>query len=179
MTCLGFDHRVIRRIHTLGPQGTNCEAAAAAYLAEREVDAEVVLHGSLEQAMEDVLADRASVLLGCVVYPELHRLVFPYLDRLYIADLFLHETWNMVLAAASEEAALATVASHAAPSSLVPPGCSVIKAQSNSEAAGMCAEGRVSACITTRAAAERFRLRELKDFGRVPMGFTIHAHRAA
>ena len=67
-----------------------------------------------------------------------------------------------------------TVASHPAPQGLVPPGAEVVLVTSNAVAARECAQGRVEACITTRPAADQFGLRILKDFGPVPMDFTIH-----
>lgn len=108
----------IRRIRTLGPTGTNCEAAARHYAQSHGLDAEVVLHSTLEEAIELVIQEPRSALLGCVVYPDLHQLVFPYLGRMTLADLFLFDTFNMVLAARDADTPLNLVASHPAPRAL-------------------------------------------------------------
>ncbi|MGJ3264745.1 MAG: hypothetical protein ACFE0R_16070 [Salinarimonas sp.] len=173
-----LDHSRITAIHTLGPSGTNCEAAAAHYAASHGLDAEVVLHRTLEEAMVRVLEAPGAVLLGCVVYPDLHGLVFPFLDRMTLADQFLFDTFPMVLAARSADAAITLVGTHPAPRALVPDGHEIRLVTSNAEAARLCALGEVDACITTGLAAQRSGLVVLHDHGPVPMGFTIHTHRA-
>ncbi|MAA98230.1 MAG: bacilysin biosynthesis protein BacA [Stappia sp.] len=169
----------IRRIRTLGPKGTNCEAAARHYARSHGLDAEIVLHATLEDAIELVIREPGSALLGCVVYPDLHQLVFPYLGRMTLADLFLFDTFNMVLAARSAETPLKRIASHPAPQSLVPPSAETLLVNSNSEAARLCRAGEVDGCITTLAAARQEGLEVLSDHGPVPMGFTIHVPRIA
>jgi len=164
----------IATIHTLGPTGTNCEAAAKHYVAEAGLDARVELHETLEAAIEIVRKDPASALLGCVVYPDLHKLVFPYLGQMRLADVFLYDTFNMVLAARSADDPMHLVGTHPAPSALVPEGCEKRFCNSNSEAARFCRAGEVDACITTSPAAAATGLTTLRDFGPVPMGFTIH-----
>ena len=47
---------------------------------------------------------------------------------------------------------------------------------SNSQAAATCAAGETDACVTTAPAARRFGLEVVRDYGPVPMGFTIHVH---
>jgi hypothetical protein len=169
----------IRRIRTLGPTGTNCEAAARHYAQSHGLDAEVVLHSTLEEAIELVIQEPRSALLGCVVYPDLHQLVFPYLGRMTLADLFLFDTFNMVLAARDADTPLNLVASHPAPRALVPSASETRLVNSNSEAARLCRAGEVDACITTLAAAHREGLEVLSDHGPVPMGFTIHVPKVA
>lgn len=169
---------LLTAIHTLGPTGTNCEAAARHYAASRGLSVEIVLHRTLEEGMARVLDDPRSALLGCVVYPDLHGLVFPYLDRMVLADQFLFDTFPMLLAAREPGVRPTRVASHPAPRALVPAGVEVVLATSNAAAARSCAAGEVDGCITTRPAAEANGLAILVDHGPVPMGFTIHAHRA-
>lgn len=175
---VNLDRSSIRAIHTLGPTGTNCEAAARHYIAQHGLDAEVTLHETLERGMRDVLESPSAVLLGCVVYPDLHNLVFPYLDRLVLADQFIFPTFPMILAARDPDVAIRTVATHPAPRALVPAGAEATLVTSNAEAARLCALGRFDACITTSAAARKEGLVTLKDNGPVPMGFTIHAAHA-
>jgi len=164
----------IRLIRTLGPSGTNCEAAARHYIGQRDLTAEVALHETLEEAIEMVVAEPDAALLGCVVYPDLHNLVFPYLGKMVLADLFLFDTFNMVFAARDPKAPIRSVASHPAPSSLVSPFHDLTLVTSNAEAARRCAAGDFDGCITTLAAVEKEGLTVVKDHGAVPMGFTIH-----
>jgi prephenate dehydratase len=164
-------------VHTLGPTGTNCEAAAHHWLERRgHPSSQVVLHDSLEDALVSVKAQPAnSVLLGCVVYPKLHEIVFQNLASLSLRDCFVFPTHNMVLAVRGD-GPIESVLSHPAPMSLVDHlGVVVIAANSNSGAAEGCAAGEADGCITTLVAARANQLRVVEDFGPVPMGFTIHA----
>jgi hypothetical protein len=164
---------LVRHLHTLGPRGTNLEAASHEWLRRREITGTVELHPSLESALETVPDDGLHALTACAVYPELHTLVFANLHRLRMIDGFVMPTHNMVLASGGTTAP-ATVASHPAPRGLVPDGVEVREVLSNSQAAIDCAAGRVEGCITTVAAAEANNLRVLRDFGAVPMVFTVH-----
>lgn len=163
----------VRLIRTLGPRGTNCERAARFWFRNRRIDGEVILHDTLEDGVSHLPERGRSALLACAVYPDLHTLVFSNLHCLRLADSFILPTHNMLLASRGCENP-GTVASHPAPQGLVPPGAEVVLVTSNSIAARECAEGRVEACITTRPAADQFGLRVLRDFGPVPMDFTVH-----
>lgn len=166
-------------VHTLGPAGTNCEAAAHHWLDQRDVDDhQVTLYSTLEEAADVVTSSPgAHVLLGCVVYPDLHHLVFRNLGRLSLVDCFVIPTYHMVVAGDMHKRR-PTVASHPAPVSLLDEwDPHIVLVDSNVEAALACARGRADACVTTSVAAERAGLPIVKDFGPVPMGFTIHANR--
>lgn len=170
-----IDHALqkITHLHTLGPSGTNCERAAKEWFARREMIGNVVLHSTLESTIDVMPFDGSAALLGCVVYPDLHTLVFGNLERMVLADVFITPTFNMVLAA-RDPRALATVSSHPAPQHLVPGSATTALTSSNSQAALDCAAGRTDGCITTLPAAQRNGLTVVHDFGPVPMGFTIH-----
>jgi prephenate dehydratase len=165
------------QIHTLGPAGTNCEAAAHHWSKDKGLsDASVILHPTLEKAVVDVLsAPETSVLLACVVYPYLHEIVFKNLHDLSMQDCFVMPTHHMVFAGMREKPQR-TVASHPAPVNLLD-GKSIEFAlvNSNSEAAITCATGLTDTCITTLPAARQHGLDILIDFGAVPMGFSVHA----
>ncbi len=161
-------------LHTLGPAGTNCEAAAHAWFRRLGGVGRVELHPTLELAVERMPEDDTHALLGCVVYPDLHTLVFSNLDRLELADCFIFPTFNMLFAKRPGVAHLSSVASHPAPRHLVPAGLKVSLVNSNSQAALDCANGIVDACITTLPAAQKHGLQIVNDHGPVPMGFTIH-----
>lgn len=163
-------------VHTLGPSGTNCEAAAWHWLREnRRVRGQVVLHPTLEDAVPAVLEQPgSSVLLGCVVYPRLNELVFQNLDTLVLRECFVMPTHSMVLAAPSA-GTIRTLLSHPAPVNLLDGrDVSIELASSNAAAAAACAQGRSDACITTSCAAEANGLLVIEDFGPVSMGFSIH-----
>jgi prephenate dehydratase len=166
----------VRTIHTLGPAGTNCEAAARFWLAARGVSGQVVLHPTLEAGVEAMPRDEDQALLGCAVYPDLHTLVFSNLDRLAIADAFVMPTHEMVLASRDGDWP-SVVATHPAPQGLVPDELDRRFVDSNARAAIECAEGRVDGCITTSVAAELWGLRVVRSSGPVPMAFTIHVPR--
>ncbi len=164
----------IEIIHTLGPSGTNCETAAAFWYSANGLEGEVVLHDTLEDAVGAVEAShKKSALLGCIVYPELHTLVFSNLDTLYLDDVFVMPTHNMVLASRDGQNPT-TVLSHPAPRKLAPAEASVRLVNSNSRAAMDCAGGLSDGCVTTLVAAKREGLTVIKDYGPVPMGFSIH-----
>ena len=47
-------------------------------------------------------------------------------------------------------------------------------ATSNSNAGLRCLQGAVDGCITTKAVVKTYNLKELINYGDVPMGFTVH-----
>lgn len=70
-----------------------------------------------------------------------------------------------------------TIATHPAPSGLAydfTVSKNIKLVNSNSQAALQCSKGLSDACITTLPAAQKYSLKVIKDFGEVPMGFTIH-----
>ena len=173
-------------VHTLGPAGTNCEKAAYLWLEKNHQHGDVKLHQTLEEAAQYMAAtDSNDVLLGCIVYPHLHHLVFNNLNYLKLTECFVMNTHSMVLASkVINPAEIKTVGSHPAPQDLirqVPDINSQLAVHlfnSNSEAARQCAIGTVDACITTDISASRCGLPILANFGPVPMGFSIHAKTA-
>lgn len=168
-----FTAKDITTIHTLGPTGTNCEAAARNWLARRGQMGRVVLHDTLELAVEEMGSGPRHALLSCIVYPDLHKLVFSNLDDLELVDLFIMSTFNMILA--SRDGAMPSqVSTHPAPQGLVPEAAEKRLVNSNSRAARDCALGITDGCITTQPAAEAAGLICVTDFGPVPMGFALH-----
>ncbi|MFL0426254.1 prephenate dehydratase domain-containing protein [Micrococcus luteus] len=164
-------------IHTLGPEGTNCATAAGLWNQKQNSGrAKVVLHETLEKALEEVLhTPKNSVLLGCVVYPDLHKIVFNNLNTINMVDQFIMPTHSMVLAARDPQKRITSVVTHPAPRSLVENrGFSITETTSNSQAALECSSGNYDACITTSVAAKAAGLTIIEDAGQVPMGFSIH-----
>ncbi|SUC33926.1 prephenate dehydratase [Providencia rustigianii] len=168
-------------IHTLGPKDTNCEKAAHYWLEQKKLLGNVILHETLEDAVEKIKKDTDCILLGCIVYPYLHNIVFKNLNLLKLTDCFVMDTHNMLFASRFNEfKKIKSVGSHPAPKDLISeihhlnPSIESILFNSNSESALQCAKGTVDACITTLKAAESNHLTILHDFGPVPMGFSIH-----
>ena len=125
----------------------------------------------------EVLKNKNSALLGCIAYPDLHNLIFPYLDSLTIGDLFLCDTYEMVLAKKKETKSIENVSSHIAPSSLVKQEYSTMLCNSNADAAQLCFKDKTDACVTTLKAASDLDLEVVKNFESLPMGFSVHVHK--
>ncbi len=163
----------IHTIHTLGPQGTNLGAAARLWLTRRGQGGRVVLHRTVEDAALAMPDTASDALLTCAVYPDLHHLVFSNLTRFAFVDSFIFPTFPMVLA--SRDGLLPrTVATHPAPQGLVPTSITRVLTTSNAQAARDCLEGRTEGCITTLTALRAAGLKIVKDFGPVPMVYTLH-----
>lgn len=162
-------------IKTLGPTGTNCEHAAKYYLQSNKINGSIELYNTLEDALKDVMKDIDSVLLSCIVYPQLHELVFDNLSNIELVDSFIYNTFPMVFAS-KNKVKPKTIATHPAPQSLIKGmmDIEIVNVNSNSLAAIECFENRVESCITTLPCARKYRLKILQNFGEVPMGFAIH-----
>jgi hypothetical protein len=165
----------IKTIHTLGPQGTNLGAASEYWFERRGCHGDVILHNTVENAIEVMPVDPSHALMTCAVYPYLHNVVFGNLDRLQFVDTLLWVTDGMVLATRNAEP-ITTVATHPAPQCLVPDGFKKVITTSNAMAAHQCALGEVDGCITTRAAALDNGLRIIEDHGPIPMAYTLHGY---
>jgi hypothetical protein len=165
----------VRQLHTLGPAATNCHRAARRWFRLRGRKGRVVLHATLEEAVDAMPRDGRAALLACIAYPRLHDIIFRNLGRLRLADCLIMPTFDMVLAARAPGDALGSVACHPAPQLLVPACAGAVRlTTSNAQAAADCAAGLADACITTRRAAALHNLVVLRNFGPVDMGFTVH-----
>jgi len=164
-------------IHTLGPSGTNLEMAAQHWFTSRGREPHVRLHASLESAVPGLSEDGHEALLACAVYPYLHSLVFQNLGLLAMVDSFILPTYDMVFATRFDTTELTTVVSHPAPQSLVrrvSDTCELRLVLSNSQAARDCASGAADGCVTTSKAAADNGLAIQRNFGPVPMVYTLH-----
>ncbi len=140
------------------------------------------LYRTLEKATEHVRKDKDGVLLGCIVYPDLHNIVFQNLTWLELKGCFVLDTHNMLFASRhTDYNDIRHVGSHPAPQHLFDELPLLNKEvrktlfTSNSESGVQCAHGAVDGCITTLSTAQKYHLHILHDFGPVPMGFSIHA----
>jgi hypothetical protein len=163
----------IRTIHTLGPIGTNLNAAAKEWFSRNQVECDVRLHNTIESAIDNMPLDRVHALLTCAVYPNLYNVVFTNLSRLSFIDTFIWPTFPMLLAS-RDGSRPKLVATHPAPQSLVPSDMDRVLTTSNSQAALDCINGKVDGCITTMDALELYGLQIVENYGAVPMVFTLH-----
>ncbi|MDP0929770.1 prephenate dehydratase [Paracoccus onubensis] len=165
----------VRKVHTLGPQGTNCEKAARFWVDRLALDAPIVLHQSIERAATEVAVCDAEVMLGVVAYPDLHSVMYTHVRTMRLLDLFIMNTDEMVMAVPpGRDTEPRICVTHPAPQALLPERIQRRFVASTALAAQECACGRAEGCITTLAAADRHGLRVLHRYGPVPMGFTIH-----
>jgi prephenate dehydratase len=167
----------INVIHTLGPSGTNLELAAYHWFATRGQEADVRLHTTLESSLPQLSQDGHEAVLACAVYPDLHSLVFGNLGRMAMVDSFILPTYDMVFATRADAVEVRAVLSHPAPQSLLRLACPdavLTLVTSNSEAARQCAGGTADGCITTSKAAADQGLTVVRNFGPVPMIYTLH-----
>ena len=109
------------KIHTLGPKNTNCEAAAKHYILKNKLECDIILYETLESAVDVVTKDKNSLLLTCIVYPHLYKLVFENLKKLKLVDCFIFNTFEMVLSTKNEFDinSLHSIISHPAPIPLI------------------------------------------------------------
>lgn len=167
-------------IFTLGPEGTNCEKAAFYWCLEKQIyNNNVFLYPTLEVALDNLLANGNGVLLGCIVYPKLHSLVFDNLNTIYLDETFTMQLHDMVISKRRglEIDQIRTISSHPAPVSLKNKTFSntgIVKANSNSEAALQCAMGETDACVTTGYSSNMHGLEVVERYSGIQMGFTIH-----
>lgn len=169
-------------IHTLGPQGTNCERAAREYMKRTGMAGEIVLHSTLEEAAgRCVRAVGDERLLGCIVYPDLHEIVFQNLTSLYLLDCFVMDTYEMVFASRLPNVNnVRRVGTHPAPKHLIDmveglQEPDITLCASNAAAAERCRGNEFDACVTTANSAQHNELAILRNFGPVSMGFCVHA----
>jgi prephenate dehydratase len=167
----------VRTIHTLGPAGTNCEAAAGEWARRKNIVTDIKVYSTLEKAIKDGIKSRHDALLTCVVYPDLHNLVFSNMERLRLLECFVMPTFNMVLAS-NNTCTYRSVACHPAPHKLVERsglhGTKVLLVDSNTAASEACSKGVTDLCITTDVSAKRHNLNIIQDHGPIDMGFCIH-----
>ncbi|MDM3696820.1 hypothetical protein O9378_18750, partial [Proteus mirabilis] len=58
----------------------------------------IILHPKLETAVKEMEVSQNSILLGFIVYPFLHNIVFNNLSFIKLTDCFFMDTHNMLFA---------------------------------------------------------------------------------
>ncbi len=173
--------------YALGPTGTNIEQAAKLWHVEMGVEpkAEIVLcdlpETAVKKAMEPHESGVLPVFWTCAVFKRMHTIFFGNPATLPLFHSYSMLLDEMQLASISpnvcegNDLSGVTIASHVSPAPLVDLlvgiGARVIDASSNGEAARMCREGQVSACITTESARRIYDLETVHKFGSPVMVF--------
>ena len=158
-------------IFTLAPLGANHERTTKEWFRRSSVDGETKLYSRFEEA---AVEKPGGALADCVVYPDLHALVFSSLDRLELMNYFVMPVYDMVLAGMVAKRPLACMRTHPATQNMLPEEerqCQLVYGYAQADIDY--ARGLTDGCITTGLAAEEHGLVVLEDFGAVPIGFTI------
>lgn len=179
----------------LGPEGTNIGQACQRWIERMDIfhKTSVEFCDTPEISLEKAHAftkpseQKVGVFWTCAVFYALNRLFFenPDVYPFFAQEVMLLD--EMQLAVRKEEfqrfsgqpvefgewLERARVASHPSPAPLVQniSGLTVVKANSNAEAARMCADGQVELCITTEKSREIYGLMKLHSFGSPEMVF--------
>jgi prephenate dehydratase len=164
----------IKKIHTLGPEGTNSEIAAWEWFRQNRLDGEVILYRKIEDALDIIIQDVHSALLVCIVYPNLHHLIFENINRIELFDCIITDTHEMVYASNNSDDP-GTIVTHPAPEKLVPADKKILFTTSNAQAAIDCKNALADGCITTSVCAAKHQLKILKNFSRLKMGYALYA----
>lgn len=120
-----------------------------------------------------MLAGQVDGCVVCNLYPDIHKLYLPNINRVYAADVFLYSA-EMGLYARSVNSHIVSVA--APPTStafLADDNFTWVFAPSNAEAVAMCHRGEVDAAIGTYASAAAANLIKVRDFGAFPVPYTV------
>ena len=180
--------------YALGPQGTNIHQAAKGWQIslgiENKSKIELVETPEigLEKARELHDTGTLPIFWTCAVFARLYRLFFEHpeglpfffsyempLDEMQLASNPVKAEGIMELIGKKRDLLGVRVASHVSPAPLLNPlvemGAEVVDAQSNAQAAEMCRDGEVEACITTQAGQSLYELETLHIFGSPPMIF--------
>jgi hypothetical protein len=160
----------LRKLHTLGPDGTSCVDAARDWLERHAIEGELHLHSTMDAGARAMVADCDALLLSDVAYPELHNI-----DRLRLVDVFLTPIDDMVLASATAGEPL-ICATPPTMQDRVPRRIARRHAASSLEAAHDCVAGLADGCLTSLRAARRAELRIIRRLSR--NGYGIHRPRS-
>lgn len=128
----------------------------------------------MEDAADAMVANRGSVLLTVIAYPGLNDLIYANLHRFQMIENFLMLTHEMVLAS-NHAGSPEVVSLHPAPAKVLPAHVAKRFVDSNSTAAIDCSRNLSDGCITTAVSAAAHGLHVIQSFGRIVMGFAIHA----
>lgn len=174
--------------HCLGPRGTNIGQAAEDWSRQAGIQEKTKIfffdspEDSLAKAKEVEEDGVVAISWACAVYWKLHRLFFSNPDTYLFFLQHVMPLDDMQLATRpaligeiidNELPKHWKIAGHPSPIVLVEGlGCELVEAKSNSDAADLCHQGKVEACITTKMAAEERELAEIFYFGDPDMIFT-------
>jgi len=171
-------------LYALGPNGTNIQQAAHKWADSIGIKdkTDIVLCPSpdveVELAMQETRPHIVPVFSLCAVYYDLCNIFFKYgSNYTFLSHLYMRLD-GMQLASKKDSiediSPNALVSTHNSPSVLLENNnYRLVYANSNSEAAKMCYEDAVEACITTESARRIYGLKQNISFGSPSMLFTF------
>ncbi|WP_299142907.1 hypothetical protein [uncultured Vibrio sp.] len=168
----------------MGPKGSNISQAANAWSTKNElIEKENIIfcetpEEALTRSESEYKQGEVNLAWTCAVYFREHELFFSNHDHSLFFDQYKMKLDNMQSVCKLEKKlsleVATTIASHPSPSVLLRKAgahISIVDANSNSEAARLCAEGKVEACITTESARKIYGLKTVHEFGSPEMLF--------
>lgn len=161
------------KISTLGPIKTNSYYATKAYMRMRNIKGEVILCNTVEESFELLLVDKVQACVVCNLYPDIHKLYIPHLNKVTVKDVFINKAL-MGLYKHPDVKEIRTVATPITSTVFIKDDpFRIIIARSNAEAASMCKKGKVDAAIATKASANCYKLELIRDFGIFAVPYSV------
>ncbi|MEE3663753.1 hypothetical protein V2I52_17790 [Brenneria sp. g21c3] len=170
--------------YVLGPQGSNISQAALGWSKKNKLALKenIIFCKTPEEAIirseSEHYQGEVNLAWTCAVYFRQHELFFSNHNHSLFFDQYRMKLDNMQLACKPNQNISLNlknkIASHPSPSILlknIESKIEIIDANSNSDAARLCSEGKVNACITTESARKIYGLKSIHEFGSPEMVF--------
>ncbi|MGF1727781.1 hypothetical protein [Photobacterium nomapromontoriensis] len=170
--------------YVLGPSGSNISQAAQGWSKlhslcnKHELIYCITPEDAITRSEQEYKRGEINLAWTCAVYFKEHELFFSNHDHALFFDHYRMQLDQMQLACRKNKdldfLSKITVASHPSPSVLLKHDSaqfSITDATSNSDAARLCADGKVDTCITTESAKKLYDLNTLHEFGSPEMVF--------
>lgn len=180
------------RVATLGPEGTSSEAAALYLLNslgllpwEQRKNQEYLLFPSYEEAFEQVVTGNAEMLLVANAYKGIDKFYMSSMVRLSLPFIFETPLYGIAKRPDNELPIdrPVTIATHHAPSSLIPWFLSghdlkyeIVAANSTSDAAIKVVHGETDLCVTTLPSTCRYGVEFISPLRPIRMLWSVFMH---
>jgi len=165
------------RIHTLGPEVTNCNLAADNWIKRKKINMQIILHETFEGAVEASKQDTKGMVLISSTYHKIHDVIYDNINWLSPIDSFIVPTHEMVLAHNVDIKSNSRIALHEATLSLLNDSRKIkykhYFTSSTWEAASLCSLQKTSYCLTTKKASSEFNLKILQSYGKIELVFIL------
>lgn len=155
----------VSKVSTLGPAKTNSDYAAKEFMARQGISGEPILARTAEESFEMLLDQRVEACVVCCLYPDIHKLYIPNLQAVTVCDVFINNA-RMGLYRNGKVRDLVTVAAPITSTVFVKDDpFKIVIANSNAQAAALCAAGEVDGAVATTDSAVDHDLVLMRDFG--------------